>query len=59
ATPTQLPQNPPGLRRMVLHSAFLLDQMGHAPRGPQAGFIPDGLFALLGRMPKSSFSDQT
>src|SRR5216110_2129065 len=31
AAPAQLPQNAPGLRGMVADSAFLFDQMGHAP----------------------------
>ena len=31
ATPSQFPQNPPGLRGVILHSAFLFDQVGHAP----------------------------
>src|SRR5215469_1897336 len=29
AAPTQMPQNAPGLGRVVLHSTFLLDQVGH------------------------------
>src|SRR5713226_3378843 len=44
ATPTQLPQNAPGLRGMVAHPAFLLDQVHHPPRRPQAGFIAQSLW---------------
>src|ERR1019366_3701380 len=43
ATPSQLPQYPPSLRGMILDSAFLLDQMGHAPRSPQTGFVTQRL----------------
>src|SRR6516225_10631910 len=43
ATPPQLAQNPPRLHGMVFHPTFLLDQMGHAPRGPQAGLVAQRL----------------
>jgi hypothetical protein len=39
AAPSQLPQYAPGLRRIVLHPAFVFDQVRHSPSGPQAGFI--------------------
>src|SRR5216110_1607297 len=47
AAPAQLPQNAPGLRGMVADSAFLFDQMGHAPRGPQTGFVAQSLRPTL------------
>ena len=37
ATPIQLPQDAPGLRRVILHSAFSLNQISHAPGCPQLG----------------------
>ena len=39
ATPAQLPQNAPGVPGVVANPAFLLDQMGHARRRPQAAPI--------------------
>ena len=39
ATPAQLPQDAPSLRRMVTYAAFALDQVRHAPSGPQTGFV--------------------
>src|ERR1700676_3785872 len=47
ATPPQLPQNAPGLRRMVADATFGLDQVRHAPRGPQIGSIPQRLWPAL------------
>jgi hypothetical protein len=47
ATPSQLPENPPGLRGVVLHTASLLDQMGHAPRSPHVGFITQRFWPAL------------
>src|SRR5438270_13647431 len=47
AAPAQLPQNAPGLRGMVADSAFLFDQVGHAPRGPQTGFVAQSLWPTL------------
>ena len=32
---------------MVADSAFLFDQVGHAPRGPQTGFVAQGLWPTL------------
>src|SRR6266704_225435 len=45
--PAQLPQNAPALRGMVADSAFLFDQVGHAPRGPQTGFVAQSLWPTL------------
>src|SRR6266496_3572993 len=47
ATPTQLPQNAPCLRGIVLHSAFVLDQLRHTRRRPQGRFISECLWATL------------
>ena len=47
ATPPQLAQNPPRLHGMIFHPAFLLDQVGYAPRRPQTGFVAQRLRPTL------------
>src|SRR5215469_6689040 len=37
ATPAQLPQNAPSLRRVTLHPTFPFDQISHAPGCPKCG----------------------
>ena len=45
--PSQLPQDAPRMSGMVLNAACLLDEMGHARRGPQAGLVAQRLRAAL------------
>src|SRR5262249_19623735 len=47
AAPAQLPQNAPRLCGVVLHPAFVLDQMGHTPRSPQARSVTQHLRPTL------------
>src|SRR5262245_19113366 len=39
ATPTQLPQDPPDVSRVVPNPTQLLDEIGYAGGGPQAGVV--------------------
>ena len=39
ATPAQLPQDAPSLRRIVTYPTFLFDQVSYAPSRPQTGFV--------------------
>src|SRR5208337_3947844 len=43
ATPSQPPQDLPRVPRMIVHCAFLLDQMDHPVRRPPAGCISQRL----------------
>src|SRR3989449_11383955 len=47
ATPTQRAQNAPHMPRMKLLTRLSLDQIGHSPRGPQPGAIPQRLRAFF------------
>src|SRR6185369_4899121 len=47
ATPTQRAQNAPHMPGMKLLTGLSLDQIGHSPRGPQPGAIPQCLGAFL------------
>ncbi len=45
--PPQRPQDAPGVHGGILHPAFALDQIGDAPRGPQARGVSERLRPAL------------
>jgi hypothetical protein len=47
ATPSQLPQNPPGLRGVILHPAFPFNQIRHSPASPQAVLVAESFGPTL------------
>ena len=52
--PAQLPQDAPSLHRGELLPAFALDQVRHAPGGPQTGFVSQRFRAAL-QLPHDAF----